>query len=97
MIFVTFLLLLSFGRIETGLTTALPMFASWLLTLGFMGVTGIRFNIFNIIVSSFIFGLGVDYSILIMRGMLFEYRYNTKEISSYKTSIFLSATRLYLE
>ena len=75
MIFVTLLLLLSFGRIETGLTTALPMFASWLLTLGFMGMTGIRFNIFNIIVSSFIFGLGVDYSILMMRGLLFEFRY----------------------
>jgi 1-acyl-sn-glycerol-3-phosphate acyltransferase len=96
MIFVTLLLLLSFGRIETGLTTAMPMFASWLLTLGFMGMTGIRFNIFNIIVSSFIFGLGVDYSILMMRGMLFEYRYDTKEISSYKTSIFLSsATTLF--
>lgn len=91
-IFVTLLLLLSFGRIETGLTTALPMFASWLLTLGFMGITGIRFNIFNIIVSSFIFGLGVDYSILMMRGLLFEYRYRTPEISSYKTSILLSSS-----
>jgi 1-acyl-sn-glycerol-3-phosphate acyltransferase len=91
MIFVTLLLFLSFGRIETGMTTAMPMFASWLLTLGFMGMTGIHFNIFNIVVSSFIFGLGVDYSILMMRGMLFEYRYNTKEITSYKTSIFLSA------
>jgi len=96
MIFVTLLLLLSFGRIETGLTTALPMFASWLLTLGFMGMTGIRFNIFNIIVSSFIFGLGVDYSILMMRGLLFEYKYRITEISSYKTSIFLSsATTLF--
>ncbi len=96
MIFVTLLLLLSFGRIETGLTTALPMFASWFLTLCFMGMTGIRFNIFNIIVSSFIFGLGVDYSILMMRGLLFEYKYQTTEISSYKTSIFLSsATTLF--
>jgi 1-acyl-sn-glycerol-3-phosphate acyltransferase len=96
MIFVTLLLLLSFGRIETGLTTAVPMFASWLLTLGFMGMTGIRFNIFNIIVSSFIFGLGVDYSILMMRGLLFEYKYGTPEISSYKTSVFLSsATTLF--
>jgi len=96
MIFVTLLLLFSFGRIETGLTTALPMFVSWFLTLGFMGMTGIRFNIFNIIVSSFIFGLGVDYSILMMRGLLFEYKYRTTEISSYKTSIFLSsATTLF--
>ncbi|MCX6249004.1 MAG: 1-acyl-sn-glycerol-3-phosphate acyltransferase [Bacteroidetes bacterium] len=96
MVFVTLLLLLSFGRIETGLTTALPMFASWILTLGFMGLTGIRFNIFNIIVSSFIFGLGVDYSILMMRGLLLEYRYRTKEISSYRTAILLSsATTLF--
>jgi 1-acyl-sn-glycerol-3-phosphate acyltransferase len=96
MIFVTLLLLLSFGRIETGLTTALPMFASWILTLGFMGMTGIRFNIFNIIVSSFIFGLGVDYSILMMRGLMFEYKFRIPEISSYKTSIFLSsATTLF--
>jgi 1-acyl-sn-glycerol-3-phosphate acyltransferase len=96
MVFVTLLLLLTFGRIETGLTTALPMFVSWFITLGFMGITGIRFNIFNIIVSSFIFGLGVDYSILMMRGLLFEYRYGTKEISSYKTSILLSsATTLF--
>ena len=96
MIFVTLLLLVSFGRIETGLTTALPMFAAWTLTLGFMGITGIQFNIFNIIVSSFIFGLGVDYSILMMRGLLMEYQYGTKEISSYRTSIFLSsATTLF--
>ncbi len=96
MIFVTLLLLLSFGRIETGLTTALPMFVSWFLTLGFMGMTGIRFNIFNIIVSSFIFGLGVDYSILMMRGLLLEYKYRSLEIPSYKTSILLSsATTLF--
>ena len=96
MIFVTLLLLFTFGRIEIGLTTAMPMFVSWFITLGFMGITGIRFNIFNIIVSSFIFGLGVDYSILMMRGLLFEYRYGTKEISSYKTSILLSsATTLF--
>jgi 1-acyl-sn-glycerol-3-phosphate acyltransferase len=91
MAFVTLLLLISYGRIETGITAAIPMFTSWLITLGFMGLTGIRFNIFNIIVSSFIFGLGVDYSILMMRGLLFNYRYGTKDITSYKTSIILSS------
>ena len=91
MIFVTLLLLLSFGRIETGLAAALPMYLSWLMTLGFMGITGTRFNIFNIIVSSFIFGLGVDYSILMMRGLLFEYKYGTRDLFSYKTSILLSS------
>jgi uncharacterized protein len=96
MIFVTLLLIFSFGRIELGLIAALPMFFSWLITLGFMGLTGIEFNIFNIIISSFIFGLGVDYSILMMRGLLYEYKYGTNELQSYKVAIFLSsATTLF--
>jgi len=96
MILVTLLLLVSFGRLEIALTTALPMFFSWLVTLGFMGFTGIKFNIFNIIVSSFIFGLGVDYSILMMRGLLHEYKVGSSERDSYKVAIILSsATTLF--
>jgi len=96
MIFVTILLLVSFGRVELGLTAALPMFFSWMVTLGFMGLTGIKFNIFNIIISSFVFGLGVDYSILMLRGILHEYKFGTKERNSYKVAIFLSsATTLF--
>jgi uncharacterized protein len=91
LIFVTLSLIIFFGRIETGLIAAIPMFVSWLWTLGFMGVFGIKFNIINIIVSTFVFGLGVDYSILMMRGFLLEYKYGQREMVSYKTSIFLSA------
>ena len=91
MIFVTLLLILSFGRIETGLVTAIPMFLSWLLTLGFMGLADIRFNIFNIIISSFIFGLGDDYNILMMRGLLLKYKYGRDDTANYKVSIFLSS------
>ncbi len=96
MIFVTLLLLLSFGRIELALITAFPMFFSWLLTLGFMGLTGIKFNIFNIIVSSFVFGLGVDYSIIMMRALQSQYKYGSNDIDTYKISVFLSsATTLF--
>ncbi len=91
LIFVTLVLIISFGRIELGLIAAIPMFASWFVTLGIMGLTGIKFNIFNILISTFIFGLGVDYSILMMRGLLLEYQFGRKELPSYKTSIFLSA------
>jgi 1-acyl-sn-glycerol-3-phosphate acyltransferase len=91
MIFVTLYLIFSFGRIEIGLLTALPMFSGWLLTLGFMGLTGIRFNIFNIIISSFIFGLGVDYSILMMRGLLHKYKYGEDLMHNYRVSVFLSS------
>jgi 1-acyl-sn-glycerol-3-phosphate acyltransferase len=91
LIFVTLTLILTFGRFETGLIASIPMFISWLWTLGFMGIFGLKFNIINIIVSTFVFGLGVDYSILIMRGMLLEYKTGQKELASYKTSIFLSS------
>jgi uncharacterized protein len=91
LIFVTLMLVIAFGRLETGLIAALPMFISWLWTLGFMGLTGIRFNIINIIVSTFVFGLGVDYSILMIRSLLLEYKFGHREMTSYKTSVFLSA------
>ncbi len=91
MVFVTLLLLISFGRIELGIMAAIPMFAAWAITLGFMAATGIRFNIFNIIVSSFIFGLGVDYSILMANGMLKQYRTGKDEMPTYRLSILLSS------
>lgn len=92
MVFVTLLLLLSFGRIELAFITSLPMFFSWLITLGFMGITGIRFNIFNIIISTFIFGLGVDYSILMMRGLMGKYKTGVDDMKTYRVSILLSST-----
>lgn len=91
MIFVTLLLILSYGRIGLGLMAALPMFGSWLITLGFMGITGSTFNIFNIILSSFIFGLGVDHSILIMRGLQRSLKYGADEMASYRVSVILSS------
>lgn len=91
LIIVFLILLLSFGRIELALLTFIPMVISWIWTLGIMGIFGIKFTIFNIIISTFIFGLGIDYSIFIMRGMLQEYKYGVKNLNSYKTSIFLSA------
>ena len=91
MTFVTLLLIFSFGRLGLGLMTAMPMFFSWLITLGFMGITGIRFNIFNIIISSFIFGLGVDYSILMMRGLQQSLISGKDELHTYKVSVLLSS------
>jgi uncharacterized protein len=92
MVFVTVLLILSFGRVELAFITSLPMFFSWLVTLGFMGITGIRFNIFNIIISTFIFGLGVDYSILMMRGLMAKYKTGADDMKTYRVSILLSSS-----
>ena len=60
------ILLLSFGRIELALITFIPMAVSWIWTLGIMAIFGIQFTIFNIIISTFIFGLGIDYTILLL-------------------------------
>ncbi len=89
LVFITFLV--SYGRIELTLLTFIPMAISWIWILGIMSIFGLKFNIINIIVSTFIFGLGDDYSIFTMNGMLEEYRTGRKNLASYKTSIFLSA------
>ncbi len=89
LVFITFLV--SYGRIELTLLTFIPMAISWIWILGIMSIFGLKFNIINIIISTFIFGLGDDYSIFTMNGMLEEYRTGRKNLSSYKISIFLSA------
>lgn len=91
MLFVTILLIVSFGRLGLGIITAIPMFFSWIVTLGFMGITGVTFNIFNIIISSFIFGLGVDYSILMMRGLQQQLITGRDDLKTYRVSVLLSA------
>jgi 1-acyl-sn-glycerol-3-phosphate acyltransferase len=84
-------LLLTYGRMELALVSFIPMAISWIWILGLMGVFGIGFNIVNIIISALIFGLGDDYSLYIMDGLLQEYKTGKKVLSSYKSSIFLSA------
>ncbi len=91
LILVSLIVIIAYGRLETGIIASIPMYISWIWTLGFMGMFGIKFNIINIIVTTFIFGLGVDYSILMMRGLSLEYKFGHKDLTSFKTSVFLSA------
>jgi uncharacterized protein len=90
-VLVFFALLLLYGRIELTLITFVPMLITWIWILGIMALVGIEFNIINIMVSTFIFGLGDDYSIFTMDGLLQEYKVGKKNLSSIRTSIFLSA------
>lgn len=84
-------LLLTYGRFELTMVSFIPMFISWIWILGIMAILGIQFNIINIIISALIFGLGDDYSLFIMDGLLQEYKTGKKNLSSFKSSIFLSA------
>ncbi|MBO7635212.1 MAG: MMPL family transporter, partial [Paludibacteraceae bacterium] len=53
-------------------------------------------NLINIIVSSFIYGVGVDYSIFIMDGLLAEYRTKKNLLVFHKTAILFSAMVLII-
>ena len=69
-VFVLLVLLISYGSIFTALLAFLPMFVSWYVVEGLMALLGVEFNLINIVVSSFIFGVGVDYSIFVMDGLI---------------------------
>ena len=88
---VFFALLISYGRIELTLLTFLPMAISWVIILGMMAIFDIKFNIVNIILATFIFGIGDDFSIFIMDGLLQEYKNGKKMLGAHKTAIFFSA------
>jgi len=87
---VLLLLLLFYKSIRLLVVTSVPIFLTWMLTIGMMGIFKIEFNIFNIIISTFIFGLGIDYSIFMTNGLLKEYKTGTKTLATHKTSIILS-------
>ena len=83
-------LLLFFRRLELVGITILPIALTWMITIGIMGVFGLSFNIFNIIISTFIFGLGVDYAIFMTNGLIKEYETGDVHLPVYRTSIILS-------
>ncbi|MBC7606012.1 MAG: MMPL family transporter [Burkholderiales bacterium] len=91
------ILLFAFRRIELVLITILPIVLSWIITSGIMGMTGLQFNIINIIVCTLIFGIGVDYSIFMTVALQKEHTYGKKaELPTYRTSILLSVATTIL-
>jgi 1-acyl-sn-glycerol-3-phosphate acyltransferase len=93
---IVFLFLLgSFGRIELTILAFVPLTVSWVWILGLMSIGGMSFNIVNIILASFIFGQGDDYTIFITEGLVYEYAYGRKMLSSYRRSITLSALIMF--
>lgn len=91
-LFVFIVLLLSYRSISRALLAFMPMFLSWYIVQGIMGIFDLQFNLINIVISSFIFGVGVDYSIFIMDGLLANTRRDDITLLLYhKTAILLSA------
>jgi len=96
-LFVFLVLLFWFRNFIHAVLAFIPMGLSWYIVLGVMGVFGMQFNLINIVISSFIFGLGVDYSIFVMDGLLGSVRRNDANLLTYhKTAIFFSAIVLII-
>ena len=95
--FVVFVFLwLSFRRLELALLSFLPLAVGWLWILGLMQLLGIQFNIVNIILATFIFGQGDDYTIFITEGLVYEHTTGRQRLQSYRRSVILSAVIMFI-
>ena len=96
-IFVLLVLLLAFRNLWIALVAFFPMFLSWYALQGFMALLGLQFNLINIVIATFVFGIGVDYSIFVMEGLLQEARTgSTERLAYHKVAIFFSAVVLII-
>lgn len=96
-LFVFVVLLLSFRSLVIAIVAFLPMELSWYIVQGLMALFGIDFNIINIMISTFIFGIGVDYSIFVMEGLLNRTRFKSfRLLICHKAAIFFSGVTLLI-
>lgn len=93
---VFFALLIGYGRIELATMSFLPMVISWIWILGMMALLGLKFNIVNIIISTLIFGLGDDYSIFTMDGLVEKYRTGKDKLQSVRGAVYVSVVTVII-
>ena len=94
-LFVLLVLLLSFRSLVVSLIAFLPMMLSWYVVQGLMALFGLEFNLVNIMISTFVFGIGVDYSIFVMEGLIGDEMGGGSRLLLYhKSAIFFSAFTL---
>jgi len=79
-IFVFIVLLLSFKSLIVSVIAFLPMMLSWYIVQGMMAIFNLDFNLINIMISTFVFGIGVDYSIFVMEGLINKTKFGTHRL-----------------
>lgn len=98
MVFVFLVLHVSFHfNLRNTLLGFAPIILSWIIVLGAMAIFDVQFNLINIIISTFIFGIGVDYSIFVMNGLIADKDSGAKSndmLRFHKTAIVFSAAIL---
>ena len=86
----------SFRSLFLAVLSFLPMAVSWVWILGIMDLCGIQFNIVNIILATFIFGQGDDYTIFMTEGAVYEALHRRPMLASYRRAILLSALIMFI-
>lgn len=95
--FVVFIFLwISFRKLELALISFLPLTVGWIWILCIMNMLGIQFNIVSIILATFIFGQGDDYTIFITEGLMYEYRHGVKTVDDRRKSVIISAVIMFI-
>ena len=87
---------ISFGKLELALISFLPLTVGWIWILSIMNMLGISFNIVSIILATFIFGQGDDYTIFITEGLIYEYRNGRRTVDDRRKSVILSAVIMFI-
>lgn len=86
---------ISFRSIRTAIVAFLPMAISWVWIMGIMNLFGLQFNIVNVILATFIFGQGDDYSIFVVEGLQYEHQTGKRMLKKFRQSIILSALIMF--
>lgn len=86
----------SMRSLRTALVAFLPMAVSWIWILGLMQLLGLQFNIVNVILATFIFGQGDDYSIFVVEGLQYERATGRRMLAQFRRSIVLSALIMFI-
>src|SRR4030042_5944034 len=61
------------------LLALLPISTGLILMMGFMGISGLSFNIFNIIAAILVIGLGIDYGIFMVCRLTERYGHQAEQ------------------
>lgn len=93
---VFFFLWISMRSWRAALVSFIPMLISWVWILGLMNIFGLQFNIVNIILATFIFGQGDDYTIFVVEGLQHEHKAGKRILPQFRNSIILSAVIMFM-
>lgn len=86
----------SFRSLKVAVTAFMPMVIAWIWILGIMRLAGMEFNVVTIILATFIFGQGDDYTIFITEGLLSRRRNGRDLLPDYRRSVLISSVMLFL-